>query len=63
MTEKMVFVLGDFNIDLLNPNENKTNRDFMDIMYNLCLIPTIIKPTIITRGSVICVMCNMCNVM
>lgn len=48
---KMVFVCGDFNIDLLDPNENKTNRDFMDIMYSLCLIPTIIQPTRITRDS------------
>ncbi len=48
---KKVFVCGDFNVDLLNPNEGKENKDFIDTMYSIGLVPTILKLTRITNNS------------
>uniref|UniRef100_A0A8C6M161 Reverse transcriptase domain-containing protein n=1 Tax=Nothobranchius furzeri TaxID=105023 RepID=A0A8C6M161_NOTFU len=46
--QKGVFICGDFNIDLLNPNKNKSTEEFIDIMYSLGLFPLITRPTRIT---------------
>lgn len=47
---KMVFVCGDFNVDLLNPNNIK-NQDFTDTKYSVSLFHTVRKPTSITIDS------------
>lgn len=49
--KKKVFVCGDFNVNLLNTNEHKKTRDFVDTMYSLSLFPVILKPTRITCSS------------
>ena len=49
--KKRVLVCGDFNIDLLNTNEHRKSRDFLNTMYCLSLFPTILKPTRITTNS------------
>lgn len=51
--KKMVFVCGDFHVDLLYPNEHKKNRDFIDTMYSISLFPTILKSSRITSDSII----------
>lgn len=45
------FVCGDFNINLMNADKLEKNRDFVDSMYSLGLIPTILKPSRITTTS------------
>ena len=42
--KKKVVLLGDFNIDLLNPNETQTSS-FTNIMHSMGLIPLITLPT------------------
>lgn len=47
--KKMIFVCGDFNVDLLK--DHKMNRHFLDTMYSICLFPTILRPTRIICDS------------
>lgn len=51
MNQKVLFICGDFNIDLLNPTKLKAIDDFTDTMYSLSLYPTITKPSRITSYS------------
>ena len=44
---KTVFLLGDFNIDLLNYEQHKATNEFLDYM----VLPYIIQPTRITSHS------------
>ena len=37
--QKVIFICGDFNIDLLNPNNHKPTEDFINTMYSLSLYP------------------------
>ena len=46
-----MIVCGDFNIDLLRMNEDRTSASFYDSMHALSLIPTISKPTRIADTS------------
>lgn len=39
---------GDFNIDLLNPNNHRPTKEFIDMMYSLSLYPKITRPSQIT---------------
>lgn len=50
-SNKTVFICGDFNIDLLNPNKVKTIDDFIDTMYSMSLYPKITRPSRITSHS------------
>ena len=49
--KKLLYILGDFNINLLNANSHGLTQDFLDIMYSNSLLPTITKPTRITKHS------------
>uniref|UniRef100_A0A669B1C7 Reverse transcriptase domain-containing protein n=1 Tax=Oreochromis niloticus TaxID=8128 RepID=A0A669B1C7_ORENI len=51
VNQKLLFICGDFNIDLLNPTRLKAIDDFTDTMYSLSLYPTITKPSRITSHS------------
>lgn len=51
VNQKLLFICGEFNIDLLNPTKLKAIDDFTDMMYSLSLYPTITKPTRITLHS------------
>ena len=42
---------GDFNLNLLDHESNKKVRDFLNIIYRNGMIPTINKPTRITRTT------------
>ena len=48
---KSLYLLGDFNIDLLNIDKHKESHEFTDLMYSHSLIPNIVKPTRITDKS------------
>lgn len=48
---KVVFVCGDFSIDLLNPNGHKKTLDFINTMFSINLHPMIIKPSRVTTDS------------
>ncbi|XP_061139602.1 uncharacterized protein LOC133157239 [Syngnathus typhle] len=48
---KMVYVYGDYNIDLLNPLQLTPVTEFINLMYSMSLYPGISRPTRITSHS------------
>ena len=46
--QKVMFICGDFNIDLLNPNKHKMTEEFINALYSLSLYPRITRPIRIT---------------
>ena len=42
---KFIYIMGDYNLDLLKCSEHEYTQEFLDIMYSNNLIPTITKPT------------------
>ena len=49
--KKEVILLGDYNINLLNCESDKSTSDFLELMLSFSFLPQIIKPTRITPGS------------
>ena len=49
--KKMLFVCGDFNIDLFNTSKNYSTAEFINAMYTMSLYPSITRPTRITKHS------------
>ena len=49
--KKLLYILADFNINLLNADTHEATHDFLDIMYSNSLLPTITKPTRVTEKS------------
>lgn len=43
--QKVTFVCGDMNVDLLNSNEHKLTDDFTNTIYSLGLYPKITRPS------------------
>ena len=48
---KLVYLIGDFNINLLNADKHADTQDFADLMFSQSLIPHITKPTRVTSRS------------
>lgn len=48
---KLCYMLGDYNINLLNCDVHQPTHDFVDTCFSNCFIPTINKPTRITKHS------------
>ena len=48
---KSIFLLGDFNVNLLNYNEHNQTNEFLDSLASNSFIPLILKPTRITSHS------------
>lgn len=48
INQKVMFICGDFNIDLLNPNKHKMTEEFINALYSLSLYPKITRPSRIT---------------
>ena len=46
--QKSVFLLGDFNANLLNYNEHNEINEFLDFLASNSFIPLILQPTRIT---------------
>lgn len=51
LKQKNVFICGDFNIDLINPNNIAATNDFINTMYASGLNPLITRPSRITNHS------------
>ena len=49
--QKSVFLLGDFNVNLLNYNEHNQTNQFLDSLPSNSFIPLILQPTRITSHS------------
>ena len=49
--QKSIFLLGDFNVNLLNCNEHNQTNEFLDSLASDSFIPLILQPTIITSNS------------
>ena len=48
---KINYLMGDFNIDLLKDDIHRPTHDYLNLVYSHSLIPTIYKPTRITEHS------------
>ena len=48
---KSVFLLGDFNVDLLKYDKHATTNEFLDSLSSHMLLPHIVRPTIISTTS------------
>ena len=48
---KTVFLLGDFNIDLLNYDQHSLTNEFLDFLSSQMLLPHIVQPTRIRNNS------------
>ena len=49
--QKQIFLLGDFNINLLNHNEHQTTNEFLASLASNCIITYILQPTRLTSYS------------
>ena len=49
--QKQFFLLGDFNINLLNYTEHQPTNEFLDSLASNSIIPYILQPTRITSHS------------
>ena len=49
--QKIMFICGDYNIDLLNPNKHKMTEHFINTLYSMGLYPKITRPSRITSHS------------
>ena len=49
--KKLIYLMGDYNINLLNADKHALTQDFADIMFSHSFIPCITKPTRITNNS------------
>ena len=49
--QKSVFLLGDFNVNLLNYNEHNKTNEFLDFFASNYFIPLILQPIRITSPS------------
>lgn len=43
--QKVIYICGDFKIDLLNPNNNTKTEQFSEVMHNMGVFPKITKTT------------------
>jgi hypothetical protein len=58
---KIVYLLGDYNIDLLKVDLHKPSSNFLDILFSYNLLPLINKPTRITASSATLIDNILCN--
>ena len=49
--QKSIFLLGDFNVNLLNYNEHNQTNEFLDSLASNSFIPLILQPTRVTSHS------------
>ena len=49
--QKCILLLGDFNVNLLNYNDNNQTNEFLDSLASNSLIPFILQPTRISSYS------------
>ena len=49
--KKLLYLLGDYNINLLHADKHAASQDFLDLVYSHSLLPNITKPTRVTKTS------------
>ena len=49
--QKSVFLLGDFNVNLLNYNNHNPTNEFLDSLASNSFLPYILQPTKLTSHS------------
>ena len=52
---KNIYIMGDFNIDLLKVDTQRPVHEYVDLVYSYSLLPSIYKPTRITASSATCI--------
>ena len=52
---KHVYIMGDFNIDLLKTDIHRPIHDYVDFIYSFFMLPSIYKPTRITTTTATCI--------
>lgn len=50
-SDKVIYIMGDFNVDLLKCEKSQISQDFLLLLQSCYLIPTIDKPTRVRRTS------------
>ena len=53
LENKLLYLVGDYNINLLNVDSHSLTTDFNDTMYSSGLVPLITRPTRVTENSAI----------
>ena len=48
---KLIYLMGDTNIDLFKTNDHNKSSEFIDLVYSYNLFPLITKPTRVTENS------------
>ena len=59
--KKLLYFMGDFNINLLNTDSHHATQEFADIMYSHAIIPNITKPMRVTKKSATLIDNIFCN--
>ena len=59
--KKLIYLLGDFNLNLLNAESHQLTSIFLDILYAASFFPLINRPTRITNGSATLIDNVLCN--
>ena len=49
--DKLVFLMGDWNLNLINHHFHKATSDFLDLLYSRMFFPLITRPTRITANK------------
>ena len=52
---KSIYVMGDFNIDLLKTDSHRPTHEYVEFIYNYAMLPTVYKPTRITATTATCI--------
>ena len=60
-TNKVVYIMGDYNINLLNVHTHIPTADFIDMMYSYSFFPPITKPTRVTVNTAMLIDNIFCN--
>ena len=58
---RTVYIMGDFNINLINANNNNITSEFVDLMFSYSFSPLINKPTRVTSTSATLIDNIFCN--
>ena len=59
--QNIIYLLGDFNINLLNIENHTQSSDFLDLLYSHSFMPLINKPTRVTANSATIIDHIFCN--
>ena len=59
--KKLLYIMGDFNINLLNTDKHNATQEFVDNLFSYTLLPAITKPTRVTSHSATLIDNIFCN--